>query len=333
MSVFYPLLAQAQQLTDAITPGGNGESTTQPPPLPADATWLQRIEAAWNYPLYSSGGEEVLLNQLVLAVLIAIVGILVARIVTGIIAARMRKINRIGRHAGHMIQRILFYILTVIIVLVALPIAGIPITIFAVLGGAVAIGVGFGAQNLCNNLISGMIIMLERPIRIGDIVEVDDHEGRVEAINNRATRVRRTDGIDLLVPNSKFLENTIINWTLSDADVRGKVSVGVAYGSPVRQVETILRQVATEHVEVLTDPEPLVIFEDFGDNALVFDLYFWSTVQRPMDRRRVQSDLRFAINDRLADAGITIAFPQRDVHLDSLSPIAVKMVEETGSDG
>ena len=139
--------------------------------------------------------------------------------------------------------RKLFSVLAyVLIVLIALPVAGIPITIFAVLGGALAIGVGFGAQNLLNNLISGMILIAERPIRIGDIVELEKERGRVEEIGNRCVRIRRYDGVHVLVPNSYFLEQRVVNWTLVSADIRSVVTVGVAYGSPVEKVRELLLQ-------------------------------------------------------------------------------------------
>ncbi|MCC6682690.1 MAG: mechanosensitive ion channel [Phycisphaeraceae bacterium] len=291
-------------------------------------TLVDRLSAVWNYEVYSAAGSAVKLNQILIALLIVICGILVAKVLTQMIARRLSRLDRLNRHAAHFIQKIFFYVLVVIITLVALPLVGIPITIFAVIGGAVAIGVGFGAQNLCNNLISGLIIMLERPIRLGDIVEVDDHEGQIEEIGNRCTRVRRSDGIDLLVPNSSFLEQTVINWTLSDADVRGKVSVGVMYGSPTEQVRQILMEAATSNQRVLKNPEPVVIFEAFGDNALIFDLYFWSRITRPMDLRKVHSELRFAVDAAMRQAGIVIAYPQRDVHLDSLRPIEVKMIKD-----
>lgn len=324
MDALFALLAQDTAPPAEVTP-------TPAPPNDAASTGplIDRLRAIWEAPIYS----DVKLNQLVIALLIVIVGVIVARIVTRVVISRVAKINRVNRNAAQVIQRLLFYLLVVIVVLIALPVAGIPITIFAVLGSALAIGVGFGAQNLCNNLISGMIIMFERPIRLGDIVEVDDHTGRVEAIHNRCTRIRRTDGIDLLVPNSKFLENTIVNWTLTDADVRGTVVVGVAYGSPVREIEAIMHDAAKQHEKILDSPDPIVIFEEFGDNSLVFELYFWTRLQRPMDLRIVQSDLRFTIDDRCREAGITIAFPQRDVHLDSLKPIEVRMVDGGERDG
>jgi len=204
-----------------------------------------------------------------------------------------------------------------------------PITVFTVLGGAVAIGIGFGAQNLFNNLISSFIIMVERPIRIGDIIEVGDvDEGRVEEIGNRCTRVRRSDGMDVLIPNSHFLENPVVNWTLFDIHVRGSVEVGVAYGSDTKQVTDLIMACASDNPKVLGSPAPIVLFEDFGDNALAFRLMFWADITAPMQLRVICSELRYAIDASFREAEISISFPQRDVHLDTLKPLEVRMVEK-----
>ncbi|MEE4293069.1 MAG: mechanosensitive ion channel domain-containing protein, partial [Xanthomonadales bacterium] len=191
-----------------------------------------------------------------------------------------------------------------------------------------AIGVGFGAQNIINNLISGWILMSERPVRIGDFVEIDDHRGTVESIGNRSTRIRRIDGVHLLVPNSQMLERVVVNWTLIDRDFRTTVRVGVAYGSPVRRVEELLYQAAGAQEDVLDTPKPIVVFEDFGDNSLVFDLFFWCHAGGERELRVIRSDIRFRIEQLFAENGITIAFPQRDVHLFAKSPIEFRRVEE-----
>ena len=188
----------------------------------------------WNLVLYRSADQEVHLNQVIVAILLIIFGVIAGRFVSGLIGRRLQRISRFNSNTAHFLQRLSFYFFVVIIVLIALPIAGIPITIFTVMGGALAIGVGFGAQNLFNNLISGIILMLEKPIRIGDIIEISGNEGRVEDIGNRCVRVRRGDGIDLIVPNSRFLEDIVVNWTLHDGNIRGTVAVGVAYGSDTR---------------------------------------------------------------------------------------------------
>ena len=198
----------------------------------------------------------------------------------------------------------------------ALDLLGIPLAAFAFITGAIAIGVGFGAQNIINNFISGWILMWERPIKIGDFLEVGDARGTVESINTRSTRIRRIDGVHMLIPNSYLLENIVVNWTLVDRLTRTQVRVGVCYGSPVKRVAELLEQAVTEQEEVLTEPEPRVIFEDFGDNALVFDAYFWVNATADRDLRVTRSNVRFRIEALLAENDIVIAFPQRDVHLD-----------------
>jgi small-conductance mechanosensitive channel len=197
----------------------------------------------------------------------------------------------------------------------------IPVAALAFISGAVAIGVGFGAQNIINNLISGWILMSERPVRIGDFVEIDNSRGTVESIGNRSTRIRRIDGVHLLVPNSQMLERVVVNWTLVDRNFRTSVRVGVVYGSDVRLVQRLLMQVAAEQKEVLKEPGPIVVFEDFGDNALIFDLFFWCEATGERELRLVRSDMRFRIDEYFNANGVVIAFPQRDVHLYAKTPI------------
>jgi small-conductance mechanosensitive channel len=288
-------------------------------------TWI--FLTIWNAELFSAGGSPIVLNQLVLALLIILLGIWISKRIARVVRFRLSRIQRIDSHAAAVVQTIVFNTLVVIIVLAAMPIAGIPTTIFTVLGGAVAIGIGFGAQNLFNNLISGLIIMLERPIRLGDIVQAGEHEGTIDAINNRCTHIRRSDGVDILVPNSHFLEQPVINWTLSNKTIRGSVVVGVAYGSPTDAVAKLLRQSVDEHTLIHDRPEPIVLFQEFGDNALVFEVFFWANIRRPMDLRKIQSDVRFRVDELCRESHISIAYPQRDIHLDTLKPLDVRVVQ------
>jgi small-conductance mechanosensitive channel len=208
-----------------------------------------------------------------------------------------------------------------------LEIVNVPLTVFAFLGGAVAIGVGFGSQNLINNFISGLILLVERPIRIGDLVNVDGIDANVEHIGARSTRVRTGTNLEILVPNSKFLENNVANWTFTDSRTRTSVSIGVAYGSPVREVMEILERVIRRHEAALSTPEPIVLFQDFADSALVFEVHFWINMRRMMDGAKIRSEVRVAIDDAFRQAGIVIAFPQRDVHIDMSAPIEVRLAE------
>lgn len=289
---------------------------------------LEWAKIIWHFELYRSGNSAIAFNQVFIALVLIIIGLLISKRISTSLSSRIRKIGRLNENTTHALERIISLFFIVVVTLVALPIAGIPITIFTVLGGAIAIGVGFGAQNLFNNLISGFILMVEKPIRIGDIVDLGASQGKVEEIGNRCTRIRRGDGVDILVPNSHFLEQQVINWTLYDSDLRGTLTIGVAYGSPTLKVKEILMKAANEHPKVLQSKQPEVLFDDFGDNALTFNLFFWSTLNTPLDLRRVKSELRFTIDELCAQAGICIAFPQRDVHLNTVKPLEIKMVKE-----
>ena len=173
--------------------------------------------------------------------------------------------------------------------------------------------------------------MMERPVKIGDLIEVDNNYGVIEEIGSRCTRIRTGANIHILVPNSSFLEKNIINWTLADQNIRTKITVGVAYGSDTRKVKKLMLRAAGEHGKVLKDPEPYVLFSDFGDNALTFEIYFWISLQRLMDRRVIESDLRFIIDEIFREAGIVIAFPQRDIHLDITKPLDLRIIKDEDS--
>jgi small-conductance mechanosensitive channel len=203
-------------------------------------------------------------------------------------------------------------------------VAQIPLSTFAVLGGALAIGFGFGSQNIIKNFISGLILMIEQPIRVGDIITAEGGEGKIIRIGARSTHIRTFDSVDILVPNSTLLENNVVNWTLSDTDIRTKVRVGVAYGSSTRKVEQLLVKATEESPEVLRQRPIMVFFRDFGDNSLVFDVQFWCRMSRPSDRWRVESCVRHHITEIFEKEGVVIAFPQRDIHFDQ-TPIQVEL--------
>ena len=214
------------------------------------------------------------------------------------------------------------------VVMAALTTMKIPITVFAFLGGALALAIGFGAQNLLNNFVSGLILLIERPVKTGDIVEVEGVTGRITQIGVRCCEIRRMDGIEMLVPNSAMIEKTVTNWTLSDKKRRASVTIGIAYGSPVEQTQALIEEAVREHPDVSGYPAPLVLFEDFGESALIFSVYYWLDLAHVTDRLVVASEIRVSLNRRLTEAGIVIAYPQRDVHLHSAQPFEVVVAKE-----
>ena len=287
---------------------------------------IDTVKEILGYVLVTApNGQSITVGQLSMVLLLLILGYFASRFV-GFLIGRRLATTRLRPDVVYMVKRITFFTILLIVIITALGLLGIPLTAFAFATGAIAIGVGFGAQNIINNFISGWILMAERPIRIDDYIELDSVQGIVERIGNRSTRIRRTDGVHLLVPNSSLLEKTVVNWTLVDQEIRTTVRVGVAYGSPVGKVAELIMEAVTSQPEVKQQPAPSVIFEDFGDNALIFDAYFWCDVSGDRVLRQFRSDIRFRIVDLFEKNGIVVAFPQRDVHLDSSDPLRIHLV-------
>ena len=270
---------------------------------------------SFNEVIFSVSGQDFTLGQLLIIPVVLIIGYLVIRWLARIITKRLVARN-MQADVVHLVRRIFYIVALAVLFITTLELLNVPLTALAFVSGAVAIGVGFGAQNIINNFISGWILMWERPIRIGDFLEIGEAYGTVESINTRSTLIRRTDGVHLLIPNSALLENTVVNWTLVDQLARTRIRVGVAYGSPVKRVRELIEQAGDEHEATLEDPAPLVIFDDFGDSALIFDLYIWVNAVGERDLRAVRSDIRFRITELFEADNIVIAFPQQDVHLD-----------------
>jgi small-conductance mechanosensitive channel len=288
---------------------------------------LEDFLKIWRFPLFSIGANDaVTVSQIVLVIFVAVAGYLLSRLIARTIRIRLAR-THMKPDVAYALQRVSFYTLLVLVGMTVLSLLRIPLTAFAFVSGAIAIGVGFGAQNIINNFISSWILMTERPVRIGDFIEIDDSKGVVEEIGNRSTRIRRVDGVHLLVPNSQMLERKVTNWTLVDRDIRSVIRVGVAYGSPTRKVAELIHKAVKENRGVKKEPEPVVIFEDFGDSALIFEVYFWAELSSEREQRTIRSDIRFRIDELFRENGIVIAFPQRDVHLGNLSPLEIRMLD------
>jgi small-conductance mechanosensitive channel len=228
--------------------------------------------------------------------------------------------------AARIVRRWLQVILIAVLFVLALDLVKIPLTVFAFLGGALAIGFGFGAQVMIKNFISGVMLLIERPLKVGDIVQIGDIIGTVTNISIRSSTIRTSDGIETLIPNSTFVESNVTNWTYSTPRVRRAVKVGVAYGSDTRKVSDTLLSVAERHGQILKDPPPRVIFEDFGADGLAFSLEYWIDYAKGADSRQIGSDVRFMVEKALAEAGVAIPYPQRDVHVDASAPLRVEVV-------
>ena len=257
---------------------------------------LQPIHAQLDRIVWSGGGYSLALGSLLLALALIVGGGLISRLLAGFFGQRLPGHLRHSHHVREFAPRWIFFGVWTLFLLAALRVLGVPLTAFNFLGGAIALGFGFGAQNLCSNLISGAIILVARPYKVGDIVEVDAMAGTVLAIGLRATEVLTYDGVNLLVPNSNLISKTIVNRTNYDRSLRGLVTVTAAYGIDSRLVDETLRAAAAAHPAVINAPgkAPWVIFDDFGASGLVFKLFFWVDTTR-QNVAATASDVRHAV--------------------------------------
>lgn len=298
------------------------------------APWREWLSAAWGgvvgvwgYEIWSSDTESVTVSKAIWGIILLVAGIVASRYASRAIGVRL--LPKFGIQAGiaAALESMSFYTMVLMATLLALRLVNVPLTIFTFVGGAVAIGIGFGSQNLVNNFISGLILFAERPIRVGDMIEIENLSGTVEHIGARSTRIRTGTNFEIIVPNSTLLQQNVVNWTLSDKQLRCCIPVGVAYGSPTREVARWLRKAAEEHGLVLQRPEPFVWFVGFGDNALEFELHYWIQIRQLSEKRRIESDVRFIIDQYFRDAGLVIAFPQRELHISNVQPLRVQIMD------
>lgn len=262
------------------------------------------------------GTVEISLGNILAFLLIIWLTLWISRLIRVIIEGEVTPRVKLRRGVPAAISLILRISIITIGFLIAVGAAGVELSKLAILLGALGVGIGFGLQNIFNNLISGIIIAFERPINESDIIEISGYWGTVQRIGIRATTIRTFDGAEVVIPNGNLISNELINWTLTDQQRRVEVNVGVKYGTDPEMVLKILRDVSDAHEETLKDPKPLPLFTEFGDSSLNFRLLVW--IPNADDRFRIQSELSVAVNRELKKAGIEIPFPQRDLHVKSI---------------
>jgi small-conductance mechanosensitive channel len=266
------------------------------------------------------------------SIISAVILFFVAYLIAAMISRRLQRIlvhrGLIGENQARTLRTWVMLLVAFLLALATLNWLSIPLTIFAFLAGALAIGVGFGTQTIIKNFISGIILLFERKVRVGDIIEVDGINGVVSEINTRSSIVRGFNGIENLIPNSLFLENRVVNWTLNSRLLRRELSLRVALDSPVQKVIEILNEAAARHGLVLKEPAPLATLSHFGDNSLDFILYFWIELNDKTNGLLVDSDLRIMIEKRLADFDINVGITRPQAVETTIKSQAVSGGEE-----
>ncbi len=275
------------------------------------AGFLKKVREVLEYSL-TLGGTKITLLGLIEIVLVIIASLIVSRVLRRILKRRILPRFKLAEGAQFVILRLIHYVLVVIGLFLAINLVGIQMTSLAVIFGLLGVGIAFGLQNITSNFVSGLILLFERPVSVGDYIEVGGAMGKVQSINMRSTTVITRDNITLIVPNSSFISDTVTNWSVGDPKIRINVPVGVAYGSDTELVKRLLLEVAENHPDVLKDPKPDVLFREFADSSLNFDLRIW--ILNPMGRFKTISDINYAVDAAFREHNITIPFPQRDVH-------------------
>ena len=271
------------------------------------------IPLAWNQPL---PGVPLSLFQIFLLIALLMAVFWISSRTKRFLFHRFLTNSGLDRSLQYAIAQIVSNIVLIVGILIVLENTGIHLGALTVFAGAVGVGIGFGLQNIASNFISGLVILAERPITIGDRVEVAGIAGQVQQIRARSTVILTNDNITMIVPNTKFIDSPVTNWTYGDPRVRFRIPVGIAYGSDIDKVREALLAAGRENPHTLKDPEPSVFLEKFGENSLDFELVVWSS-EKSYRPRSFRSDLNFAMERKLREAGIEIAFPQRDLHIRS----------------
>jgi len=280
--------------------------------------WGQRLFAK----SLSIGTVFLSLGNIVVFILIIWLTLWISKLIRIIIEGEVAPKVKFKRGVPGAISLILRITIITIGFLFAIAAAGVDMSKLAILLGALGVGIGFGLQNIFNNLVSGIILAFERPIQVGDIIEIGEFWGTVKEIGIRSSTIFTFEGSEVIVPNGNLISKELINWTLTDRQRRAEVLVGVAYGTNPEKVLDILRNVTTGHPQILKEPAPLALFTGFGSSSLDFRLLFW--INRADERLSIQSQMNVVVNKALQDAGITIPFPQHDLHIKSVESEVIK---------
>jgi small-conductance mechanosensitive channel len=274
------------------------------------------IQEILDTELFHLGDYSLTVSSIVSFILVIVIANIVKLAIKKImIRKRFSQTEEKKRYTAY---RIISYFIWTIAIVLALESAGLSVNVLLAGSAALLVGVGLGLQQTFNDLVSGLILLFEGSIKLNDVVVVDGEYGQITEIGLRTSKIVTRDNIIMIIPNSKFIVENVVNWSYNEPETRFKVSVGVAYGSDVPLVKKLLLEVAHDNKKVLDSPEPSVLFTDFGDSALIFDLYFWT--DNAFEEVLIKSDIRYKIDDKFRENNVSIPFPQRDLHFKSNFP-------------
>lgn len=271
------------------------------------------LKSFLEYQLLESKDFSITVYEILIILLILIITVIIVRVLRRIFRKREEN-KQFDPGRSHAIMQILKYVLWITAILISLDTVGIKLTLLLAGSAALLVGLGLGLQQIFQDVLSGIVILFEGSLKVGDIVEIrDDIVGKVIEIGIRTSKIETRDNIIMVVPNSKFVTDIVINWSHMEKKTRFHIDVGVAYGSDVDKVSKVLLHCAEDHEKISATPKPFVRFNDFGNSSLDFQLHFWTTETFQVEN--IKSAIRFKIDAGFRENGIHIPFPQRDVHI------------------
>lgn len=295
------------------------------------STWFSLV---WNFNLLTlnekitvngqdmNTTQNVTVGKSIGAVLVLLIGYMAGTWALRLMRLGLVRVLGVQEIAASRFYLIAKAVMVAALVVLAMSLVNIPLSVFSLLGGVLAVGLGFGAQNLLKNLIGALILQLTHPVKLGDYIVLNQHSGFVRSMGWQFCVVRGFDGDETIIPNVDMLSGSLVNWTFKDLQMRRSITVGVAYGSPAQMTMDLLAEAAQQAPFVLKTPAPVVYFSDFGDSALVFQLKFWVEMGS-LNPHVIETAVRLRINEAMQAANITISFPQRDLHLYQTEPLQV----------
>jgi len=284
------------------------------------------IQAFFDTRLFTIGTTDVTLSAIFVFLFILLIMVIISRLFARKLVDKILMRLQIEEGTRYTFRRIIELTFILIGAIIAFQSIGINLSGLAVIFGLLSVGIGFGLQNITSNFVAGLILLFERPIKVGDRITVGGIEGDVTEINIRSTNIRSLNNIDIIVPNSEFVSSQVVNWSHGDRKIRLDIEVGVSYSSDLETVLRSLKEVATENPEILRDPEPDVHLREFGDSSWNMKLRVW--IDNPKRHPAVRSDINCAIVRKFRENGVEIPFPQRDFHL--RSPLPTPLVVSQG---
>jgi len=263
--------------------------------------------------LFKTDNFSITVSEVLLALLILILTRVLLLVLKRLFVRKIYTLDRVDKGKSQSLFQLIRYVAWILSIMIVLEVVGIKITFLLAGSAALLVGLGLGLQQIFKDIVSGLFLLFEANIKVNDVVELDEEIGRVKDITFRTTKIETRDNIIVIIPNSRFISEDVINWSHINKTTRFNVEVGVAYGSDVRLVKEVLLSCAAAHSQLVKHPTPFVRFSDFGDSSLNFQLFFWTDYAFEVEN--IKSDLRFDIDNKFRKNNVQIPFPQRDVHI------------------